>query len=359
MSYGWEARADPPPADAHAEPPGFHNIRFVGDDSDLTRFLGAPPALAVATRPGPIRVLALSGGGAGGAFGAGALVGLTEGSSRPVFDTVTGVSAGALIAPFAFVGSEWDARLKEAFTGTAASELLSLTSVRPGPSLYPREQLANLVGRYIDAALMVAVADAHDRGRRLFVATANLDAQNTSIWDMGAIASSGRSNAQDLFIDILVASASVPGVFPPKMISVEAGGERFEEMHVDGGAITPLFVVPEALLSRKDPAWEGSGVEIYALVNTPLAPTLRATPARTVPILVRSFQLMVLSSYRNALRSLAQFCEINDFNLQIGSVPTALSGSSMLRFDRSAMTEMFAHGLALGRAGKLWSPYSD
>ncbi len=351
-------RADPPPKGAHAEPPGFEDVRFVGFDGDLTRFLGEPPRNGAEAGRGGVKVLALSGGGAGGAFGAGALVGMTRAGTRPVFTTVTGVSTGALLAPFALIGSDWDARLEEAFTGGYASELLALTSVRPGPSLYPSEQLSLLVRRYVDEALVTAVAEAHRAGRRLFVATANLDAETTSIWDMGAIACSGRDGALELFADVLIASASLPGIFPPKLIRVEHEGRVFEEMHVDGGAITPLFVASEALLSRRSAGWDGAGVEIYALVNTTLGPSLKVTPMRVVPILVRSFELMLRSSYRSALRAVAAFCEINGFALQTGSVPVSLAGASMLRFDRRAMTSMFEHGLALASAQKLWAPYT-
>lgn len=350
-------RADPPPEGAHAEPPGFRDVRFVGFDGDLTRFLGSPPPVGI--EGGSVKVLALSGGGAGGAFGAGALVGMTRAGARPAFTTVTGVSTGALLAPFAFIGPDWDARLEEAFTGGYASELLALTAVRPGPSLYPSEQLSLLVRRYVDSALVTAVADAHRAGRRLFVATANLDAETISIWDMGAIAASGREGALELFADVLIASASLPGIFPPKLIRVEHEGRAFEEMHVDGGTITPLFVASEALLSRRASGWDGASVEVYALVNTTLSPSLKPTPMRAVPILVRSFELMLRSSYRSALRGVAAFCAINGFTLRTGSVPGAFAGASMLRFDRPAMTRMFEHGLDLAAANELWAPYAE
>jgi len=339
-----------------AEPPGFADVRFVGDAGDeiLTRFLGEPPRTP-SPQPEAMKVLALSGGGASGAFGAGALVGLSEAGRRPLFNMVTGVSTGALIAPFAFLGPSWDARLKDAFTDGFASEAFALTALRPGVSLYPGEQLSGLVRRYVDADLMRAVADAHRSGRRLFVATANLDAQTTSIWDMGAIAASGQDSALGLFATVLVASASLPGIFPPKMIAVESEGRFYEEMHVDGGAITPLFVVPEGLLLRRAQDLDGEAVEVYALFNTTLDPSLRETSLSAVPILVRSFELMLRSSYRGALRAVTAFCEINDFVLLTGSVPAELSGSSMLRFDRAAMSEMFAHGARLAKDARLWT----
>ena len=176
----------------------------------------------------PISVLALSGGGADGAYGAGVLVGLDPSSgTRPEFQVVTGVSTGALIAPFAFLGPDWDGKLEEAFTGPAAGALLSprgFGALLFGPSVYRGRPLERLVGHYVDDALLQAVARENARGRKLLVATTDLDRQETVIWNMGEIAASGGPQARRLFRDVLVASASVPGVFPPKLIEVRDGG---------------------------------------------------------------------------------------------------------------------------------------
>jgi hypothetical protein len=350
-------RAEPPPAGVRAEPPGFSGVRFsaIDDEAAVNAFFEDIPAPAMAAAGQPLRVLALSGGGAGGAFGAGALVGLSRAGRRPAFDMVTGVSTGALIAPLAFLGADWDHRLTEAYAGGAASDLLALKGLRPGPSLYAGEPLAHLVGRYVDEALLAAVAAAHRQGRRLFVATSNLDAQSTSIWDMGAIAGVGGEAALRLFADVLTASASLPGLFPPRLIRVAGEGREFEEMHVDGGAITPLFVVPEPLVLRRALPLADRGVEVYALVNTTLEGDARATPMGAAPILMRSFELMLRSSYRSALRSVAAFCEINGFGLRTAAVPQSYAGVSMLRFEEATMRALFEHGAELGESGGLWT----
>jgi len=351
-------RGEPPPLGAAAQPRGFSGIRLsVGDDLEaVAEFFAALPPKSGAAGAERLSVLALSGGGAGGAFGAGALVGLTRTGARPAFDMVTGVSTGALIAPFAFVGSDWDHRLTDAYTGGHVAGVLGLAGVRPGQALYPSDRLTALVTRYVDAAMLEAIATAHAEGRRLFVATANLDAQTTSIWDMGAIATQGGPHALALFADVLVASASLPGIFPPTMIQVEWGGQTFEEMHVDGGAISPLFVVPEPMILKRAQHWKVSAVDVYALVNTTLHPYPRTTPVGALPVLVRSFELMLRSSYRSALRAVAAFCEINGFELKTASVPSDFGGMSMLRFDRSIMSRMYDKGVALAEAGELWGP---
>lgn len=355
LTTSWiKKRGDPPPAGVQAQPPGFGDVRLsVEDDLEgVSRFFSAVPPAQDEGRE-RLRILALSGGGAGGAFGAGALVGLTRAQARPVFDMVTGVSTGALIAPFAFVGSAWDERLTEAYTGGAA-EMLAFGSVRRGQALYPSDRLAALVRRYIDAEMLEAVAAAHASGRRLFVATANLDAQTTSIWDMGTVATRGGPEALALFADVLIASASLPGVFRPKMITTAADEQTFEEMHVDGGAISPLFVVPEPMILKRAQHWDVTGVDVYALVNTTLHPYPKTTPLGALPALVRSFELMLRSSYRGALRSVAAFCEINGFDLNTASVPSDFGGVSMLRFDRELLTRMYDKGLDMAAAGELW-----
>lgn len=346
-------RLEPPPPGVRAAPPGFPCVRYVGDDE-----VGLVPFMDGFRRPhagsaAPIRVLALSGGGAGGAFGAGALAGLSRSGQRPDFDMVTGVSTGALIAPFAFVGSGWDDRLRAAYAEGGASDLLTLTGLRPGAGLYGVEPLADLVSTFIDDALLSAVAKGHAEGRRLFVATTNLDDEQLNIWDMGAIAATDGEGARELFRDVLAAAASLPGLFTPRLITVEGEGRTYQEMHLDGGAILPLFVVPERLILRHAHRAD-AGVEVYALVNTTLRPSAHATPMGVAQILLRSFDLMLRSSYRGALRSVAAFCEINGFELRAAAMPDEFQGANMLRFDQGRMSALFEQGVALAARGELW-----
>lgn len=196
---------------------------------------------------GSLNILALSGGGAGGVFGAGALKGLTLSGARPTFQIVTGVSTGALIAPFAFLGPEWDDELEAAYTGGASAELLDSVGLfslfRVG--IVNDANLRKLVSDYISPELVAAVAAESAKGRILLVATTNLDAEAPVFWDMGAIARQGGEDARRMFIDVLVASSSVPGAFPPVMIPVRDSSGAHDEMHVDGGVTVPFFLFPE------------------------------------------------------------------------------------------------------------------
>jgi predicted acylesterase/phospholipase RssA len=182
--------------------------------------------------------LSVSGGGSDGAFGAGLINGWTEAGNRPHFKVVTGVSTGALIAPFAFLGPEYDAILKKSYTTVDASAIFivrSLLSILWSESLTDTAPLKTMVASYIDESVLEAIATEHAKGRRLLVATSNLDAEQPVIWDMGAIASSKDPKRLDLFRTIMVASASIPMVFPPAMIDVDIDGQKYDEMHVDGG----------------------------------------------------------------------------------------------------------------------------
>src|SRR3954452_17974304 len=182
--------------------------------------------------------LALSGGGADGAYGVGVLNGWSAAGTRPVFSVVSGVSTGGLIAPFAFLGSQYDDTLKEVYTSGIASSLLddpSIIRVLFGSGLFGNKRLHELVARYVGPEILAAVAHENAKGRRLLVVTTDLDTQRTAIWDMGRIAAVGTPEALKLFRDVMAASASIPLVFPPIMIDAEGEGRRFQEMHVDGG----------------------------------------------------------------------------------------------------------------------------
>jgi hypothetical protein len=193
--------------------------------------------------------LALSGGGDDGAFGAGLLVGWTEAGSRPDFKVVTGISTGALVAPFAFLGSAYDGPLSRAYTTISAKD----SYAERGPiaalfedAAYDSAPLLGLLANRIDDEIVAAIAGEYARGRLLLIGTTNLDVREPVIWNIGAIASSGHLGARELIHKILLASASIPGVFPPVMIDVKVDGEIYQEMHVDGGAIAQLFLYPPA-----------------------------------------------------------------------------------------------------------------
>lgn len=203
----------------------------------------------------PSSFLSISGGGDNGAFGAGLLVGWSARGDRPEFKIVTGVSTGALIAPFAFLGKDYDHLLTEVYTSISAKDIFEdrgVLAAVTGDGLGDTTPLYELIGRYVDAEFLAAVAKEYQRGRFLFIGTANLDAQQPVIWNMGAIAAAGTPESADLFHKIMLASASIPGVFSPVMFDVVVDGEQFQEMHVDGGTISQVFLYPSAISVEMD-----------------------------------------------------------------------------------------------------------
>ncbi|MEL6747457.1 MAG: patatin-like phospholipase family protein, partial [Pseudomonadota bacterium] len=215
-------------------------------------FPGLPPIGANAQRTPDGRTvldtLALSGGGGDGAYGAGLLVGWTKAGTRPEFEIVTGVSAGALTAPFAFLGPEYDPMLRELWTAFSTRELIvprGLGGLLQGDALTDTAPLAQLIARYMNDAALAKIAAQYARGRALVVLTTNLDAQRPVVWNMGAIAASSDPRAPTLFRQVLLASAAIPSVFPPVNIDVVgADGKAYEELHVDGGITANMFISP-------------------------------------------------------------------------------------------------------------------
>jgi predicted acylesterase/phospholipase RssA len=353
--YSRLARLGAPPPGSLATPRGFVGVRITADlaEQALKRFAESFARQSPPWSGRQLNILALSGGGAGGAFGAGVLRGLSQSGARPQFDIVTGVSTGALIAPMAFLGSQWDDHLMEGYTGGHAADLLGLRAMVVGNGLDV------LVSRFIDDALLQAIAVEHARGRHLFVATTDLDSQQNVVWDLGAIAAHGGREALALFRDVLVASASLPGLFPPKLIDVETAAGAFQEMHVDGGASTPLFILPESLLLSPGVGDVLHGANVYVIVNTTLDPTARTTSTNRFAVIIRSFETMLHFSYRHAVHAAEAFCRRAHLNLRVASAPTMVGDTGVLRFDTEAMRQTFHAASELARSGRAWSDGSD
>jgi hypothetical protein len=357
-------RAASPVLFGAASPAGFPpDIRYYAADWHAlhSRVSQELTVLRRASPDGKINVLALSGGGAVGAFGAGALIGWSRRGDRPDFQIVTGVSTGALIAPFAFLGSRWDPQLADAFSGNRGRDLLHQHWVRRllSPGHYQAAPLADLVNHYVTFQMLHAVARQAARGRLLEVATTDLDKGETVIWNMGAIAARGDESARQLFRDVLVASASVPGVFPPVLLHVREGGVSYDEMHVDGAASAPFIVAPEILFFSSLPMADLKGGKIYVLVNGKLASEPSSTPFRTVSILSRSFATALRHMSRMQLASTAEFAQAHGMGLEFTAIPIGYPPVSALDFSPATMGSLFNYGLQCAKEGRLWATFGQ
>ena len=337
---------------ALAQPIGFRDVRFSEESPDL----GA--AVERALHPdehGEVRVLAMSGGGANGAYGAGLLYNWIRSGRMPKFQLVTGVSTGALGAPFAFVGAGWEERLKSSFLENKVRGLLRgrgvLSLITPG--VFSRAPLDDLVRSYVTDDLLAAVAVEHRKGRRLLVATTNLDTEQFIVWDMGAIAAQGGASAKELFAEVLIASASVPGVYPPTLIPVENGERRFEEMHVDGQTVRAFFAIPSRLLLANRNFGALDRADYYVVINGRLDSLFQVTPVSALPIIGRSFDTAARASVRQTVLSTAEFCKQRGCHLLLSSLPKS-ERDDPIDFSAAHINSLFRAGQAAMSSGAAW-----
>jgi len=299
--------------------------------------------------------IALSGGGSNGAFTAGLMKGWTETGERPDFEVVTGVSTGALAAPFVFLGPDYDDELADAYTGGAAAGLLQPQGLAAvvGSGIYRAEPLRALVERYVDEALLAAVAAEYAKGRVLLVATTDLDSQRGVSWDLGAIATQASPEALALFRDVLIASASIPGAFPPVLIPSSNGGLAFEEMHVDGGVTTPFLAVPETLWSFREPSGTLRAARFYVVVNGRTNPSFDITRDTPQGVLGRSLDVLLRASLVTTLAGNRAFAEHNDLFFRYAALPDDYDASA-LDFSVESMTAVYEVGRQGAITGAAW-----
>ena len=308
--------------------------------------------------------LALSGGGANGAFGAGFLNGWSATGSRPVFKIVTGVSTGALMAPFAFLGPRYDAALHEFYTTTTTRDLFAIGSIGSilisllrGDSLADTGPLAALIARHVDAEFLRQVADAHDRGRRLYIGTVDLDSQAFVVWNMGLIAAKGNAEALELFRKVMLASASIPIVFPPVFFEVEAGGRLYDEMHVDGAVAATVFlnvgVFRPSLIRER--AGLGAGREdIFVIHNGQLSTAPSPTPRSLRGITARVVEASGRAGVVGALFIIYAFAQREQASFHWVTIPEGVEIPGTGVFDPVKMTELYEVGYRTALAGPVW-----
>jgi hypothetical protein len=308
------------------------------------------------------QLLAVSGGGENGAFGAGLLCGWSVQGSRPTFQLVTGVSTGALIAPFAFLGSDHDAQLRAVYTETAPGEILAkrpLISVLFNDAMADNAPLLATISRYVDERLLAEIAAAYRAGRLLLIATTDLDAQVPVIWNIGAIANSGHPRAVDTVRRLLLASAAIPGAFPPSMIDVTLDGQKYQEMHVDGGAVAQTFLYPAAI-TRDRPRRRRAGLstaqaQAYIIRNGRLDPEWAKVERHTLGIAGRAIDTMIaMSGYNDVIRIFA-ITQRDGIDYNLAFIGPDFNQALQSPFDRTYMRALFDYGYQRAVRGYDWA----
>ena len=365
-SFPERGAAVPAAYTAEALPLGIANVRFYadGDASPMVQegqrsFEREQAALKAAgtstTRLPPASYLAMSGGGDNGAFGAGLMKGWTESGTRPEFKMVTGVSTGALIAPFAFLGPDYDATLHEVYTTMTPEKVYRVRGLMAAlydDAMADTGPLAEVIASYADQKMFDAIAREYEKGRLLLIGTTDLDAQRPVIWNIGALAASRHPQALDLFRKILRASAAIPGAFQPVMMDVEINGKKYQEMHVDGGAIAQLFLYPPSINIST------SGIRrerhAYIIRNARLDPDYAASERRTISIAGRAINTMLAASGQNDVLRTYFVSQRDGVDYNLAYIGADFTAPKAGEFDQAYMRALYAYGLQEGRDGKAW-----
>ena len=303
--------------------------------------------------------LAISGGGANGAFGAGLLTGWTRAGNRPEFTAVTGISTGALAAPFAFLGPAWDHRLEEIYTTLSTKDLVKKTPLAAviSSAIFSTKGLQGVIARYFDATVMEAVAaEFRDKGRTLTIGTTNLDALRPVIWNVSRIAASGHPDALELIRKVLLASASIPIAFPPVQIEVEVDGRRYDEMHVDGGAAAQIFLYPTGLdWARVLEMLEVKGrPKVYLIRNFCHTPDWKAMKPLLLPIELRTVKSLIRTQGIGDMFRVYVAAQRDGLDFHLADIPEDFDSQPEEQFDPAHMRQLFDLGHNLAKSGYPW-----
>jgi len=312
---------------------------------------------------GDANFLALSGGGDDGAFGAGLLVGWSKQGSRPAFNLVTGISTGALIAPFAYLGKDYDPILQEVYTSIKPSDVYIQRGILSGifsDGLADSTPLYGLISKYIDANFLKKIADEYNtHGRWLLIGTTNIDAGQPVIWNMGRIATIGSPEALELFKRIMLASASIPGAFPPVMFDFLVDSQAFQEMHVDGGASTQVFLYPASASSKAKELGiqRRTNRQAYIIRNSRLDPRWSETERRTLSVAGRAISQLIQTQGIGDLYRIYNTAQSDNVGFNLAYIGSDFNEPHTEEFDTKYMNALFQYGYAQAIKGYPWSKY--
>ena len=346
-------------------PPAARLVEINGT-AEIAPRLQIDRVLPASAQSEPRNVLVLSGGGANGAYTAGVLNGWTASGSRPQFDVVTGISTGALIAPFAFLGSEYDDRLRRSYTVCKESDIFErrwLLELLWADSIADSAPLRRKIAFEITTDVIAQVAEAHRAGRRLYVGTTDLDTKRLVVWDMGAIADSDDPQRVPLFRNVLLASASVPGLLPPVDVDIAVDGRRHTELHVDGSVSAALFLQPAmvGVHPEQESPSARDDVHVYVIVAGQLQLPRRAVQRRLTKVLEESVGGVLQSQLEGDLLKTYLLARFAGADFALTSVPKDLAfEAGSLAFSPRTMQRLFDTGYdhAATRAGWQFVPSS-
>lgn len=329
--------------------------------NSLTAITQACPTPPVQTRP--LNVIAISGAGQYASYAAGLLVGWTARGDRPDFDVVTGISSGALIAVFAYLGPKYDGELQRLFTTLTRREIFTFVPVTAhiarDQSLTSADPLKRLIERTVTDEFLADLCCAHQSGRRLFIGTGNLHTRRLVVWDVGAIACSGRPDSGDLIRKLLLASGSIPGLSPAVPIEVEVNGCKVTELHGDGGGIAQTFVRFGPDMPRHDPTHPTAkwlaGSNLYVIAGGKLYLDVLEGKLGFVSRATGAVSATLYALFRADAWRLFTLCSVSGMRFHMTPLPEDLDvPASSMTFDPAAQRRMFTAGYDLMRCGNPW-----
>lgn len=261
-----------------------------------------------------------------------------------------------MAAPFAFLGPRYDRELQEIFTAYGDQDIYSSLGLFGilGRGLYDNSPLKGLIARYLTDAMIDDIARQYWSGRRLLIQTTNIDAQRPVIWDLSAIAASGRPERKKMMTEILLASAAIPAVFPPVRIDVAVDGERHQELHVDGGTVAQIFFAPpEVGLGAFEQRYFGRirDRRLYLIRNGHLTPQYATTTETAIGIAKRSIETLVKYQTISDLTRLQLQTTVARARLFYTAIPERFTATAKSEFDRDYMLQLFQFGVEEGRSG--------
>ncbi|MDT8377861.1 MAG: patatin-like phospholipase family protein [Desulfotignum sp.] len=345
--------------------PGIPGARYWGDQppQGVERWFESSVAEIKRDYPAifgtPHNYLALSGGGANGAYGAGLLVGWSKRGDRPEFTMVTGISTGALIAPFVFLGPKYDPVLEHVYTGLSTDDLIErrgLFEIIRNDSLMSTRPLRQLIAHYINDHLIEELSNEQRRGRSLLISTTNIDAARPVTWDITRIAASGAPQALDLIRDIILASASIPGLFPPVSINVESCNRKFQEIHVDGGVTSQVFLYPAGLNWKRvtDKLKVPGKARLYLIRNSHTAPGFKSIDRRIIPIMARSLSSLIRTQGIGDIARIYFLTQRDGVEFNLAFIPETFTAQPKESFDKDYMKQLFKLGYNESISGYQW-----
>lgn len=313
----------------------------------------------------PFDILTLTGGGSRGAFGTGFLIGWTDRGDIPNFDIVTGISTGAVMAPFIFLGGDELQKVEHFYTKMHTEDVFedSWFNFFGDGYIMNAKPLQKLFRKNFDKAFLDKIALEHKKGRRLYIGTTNIDTGQLIVWDMGAIASSSRSDKYERFSDIIYASTALPVYLPPQYMKVDVEGEEYYQMHVDGGIYSQVFMIGlfvnwGEVLNFKESANTDFDVTLYTVANRKYRQRDLYRPIEQAPFsIIEAYVLTEMDLlFDRSLYRLYSSCEKKGVKFKMAAIPEKMEEIIIkpTEFDPEKMIKLFNVGYKLGMNGIKW-----